>query len=103
MWYDELKGVQMNKCNARLVADWVEGEYHELDTNGQASAVVIAKTTRGDTLIREGDWIVTDVDERFRIVRLHELDLNTILRKAKIQQDRNILEVSTRKYDPKSR
>ena len=103
MWYDELKGVQMSKHNARQVADWVDGEYHELDVKGQASAVVIAKTTRGDTLIREGDWIVTDVDERFRIVRLHELDLNTILRKAKIQQDRNILEVSTRKYDPKSR
>lgn len=103
MWYDELKGVQMNKANARQIANWVDGECHELDTKGQASAVVIAKTTRGDTLIREGDWVVTDVDERFRIVRLHELDLGEILRKAKIQQDRNILEVSTRNYDPKTR
>lgn len=103
MWYDELKGVQMNKTNARDIAEWVEGEYHVLDTGGQSSVVVIAKTARGDTLIREGDWVVIDVDERFRIVRLRELDLREVRRKAETQKDRNILEVSTRKYDPKSK
>lgn len=98
MWYDKMSGVRLRKNNAKKVAEWVRGEYHFVKENGQDVVFVIANTPRGDVMIREGDWIAKDVDERFRIVRIEEMDIDKVLEKAKSRK--NVLQVSAKKYTP---
>lgn len=101
MWYDELSGVKLTKNNAKQVAQWIEGECHLVEENGNQLIFVIAKTSRGDIMVREGDWIAKDADERFRIVRIKSMDIETVLEKAKKVANRNILQVSARNYKPR--
>lgn len=98
MWYDQMKGVKLRKNNAKKVAEWVQGEAHFVKENGQDVAFVIATTPRGDVMIREGDWIAKDVDERFRIVRIEEMDIDKVLQK--VRSKKNVLQVSSKKYTP---
>ena len=98
MWYDKMSGIQLTRSNAKQVAEWVEGEAHFVKENGEDMVFVIANTPRGDVMIREGDWIAKDVDERFRIVRIDEMDLDETIQKSKNR--RNILQVSARNYNP---
>ena len=98
MWYDKMSGVRLRKNNAKKVAEWVRGECHFVKENGQDVVFVVANTPRGDVMIREGDWIAKDVDERFRIVRIDELDIDKVLEKAKSRK--NVLQVSAKKYTP---
>ena len=49
-------------------------------------------------MVREGDWIAKDVDERFRIVRIEEMNIDEVLKRA--QSRRNVLQVSAKKYSP---
>jgi len=100
MWYDQMSGVKLRKTNAKKVAEWVHGEYHFVKENGEDVVFVVANTPRGDVMIREGDWIAKDVDERFRIVRIDELDIDKVLAKSKSK--RNVLQVSAKKYAPQS-
>lgn len=98
MWYDQMSGVKLSKRNAKQVAQWIRGECHLVTEGGQQVVFVVAKTPRGDVLIREGDWIAKDVDERFRIVRIEELDIEAVLEKSR--SNKNVLQVSARKYTP---
>lgn len=98
MWYDQMSGIQLRKNNAKKVAEWVRGEYHFVKENGEDMVFVVANTPRGDVMIREGDWIAKDVDERFRIVRIEEMDLDKVIAKSKSK--RNVLQVSAKKYTP---
>ena len=100
MWYDKMSGIQLTRDNAKRVAKWVEGEAHFVKENGEDMVFVIANTPRGDVMIREGDWIAKDVDERFRIVRIDEMDLDETIKKS--QNRRNVLQVSARNFNPPS-
>lgn len=98
MWFDKMSGIRLRKNNAKKVAEWVRGECHAVKENGEDLVFVVANTPRGDVMIREGDWIAKDVDERFRIVRIEEMDLDKVLEKS--QSKRNVLHISTKKYTP---
>ena len=100
MWFDQMSGVQLRKNNAKKVAEWVRGEYHFVKENGTDIVFVVANTPRGDVMIREGDWIAKDVDERFRIVRIEELDIDKVLARSK--SNKNVLQVSAKKYTPQT-
>lgn len=98
MWFDQMSGVQLRKNNAKKISDWVSGECHFVKENGKDVVFVVANTPRGDVMIREGDWIAKDVDERFRIVRIEEMDIDKVLVRSKSK--RNVLQVSSKKYTP---
>lgn len=98
MWFDQMSGVQLRKNNAKKIAEWVRGECHFVKENGEDIVFVVANTPRGDVMIREGDWIAKDVDERFRIVRIEEMDIDKVLARSKSK--RNVLQVSAKKYTP---
>lgn len=98
MWFDQMSGVQLRKNNAKKIAEWVQGEYHCAKENGKEIVFVIANTPRGDVMLREGDWIAKDVDERFRIVRIEEMNIDEVLKRAKSR--RNVLQVSAKQYSP---
>lgn len=96
MWYDKMSGVKLQRSNAKKIASWIRGEYHFVNENGKEVVFVIAKTPRGDVFIREGDWVAKDVDERFRIVRIEEIDIDAVLEKTRSKK--NVLQVSEKKY-----
>lgn len=98
MWFDQMSGVQLRKNNAKKIAEWVRGEYHFVKENGADIVFVVANTSRGDVMIREGDWIAKDVDECFRIVRIEEMDIDKVLVRSKSKK--NVLQVSAKKYTP---
>lgn len=72
MWYDSLEGVQFTKDNGKDLAKWVGGELQEIS---QGSPVITIMTTRGELLLRQGDWVTKDREGRFRIVRINKVDL----------------------------
>lgn len=83
MWYDSLEGVQFTKDNGKDLAKWVGGELQDVSTNtrtdnvniSKATTVITIMTTRGELLLRQGDWVTKDREGRFRIVRINKVDL----------------------------
>lgn len=84
MWYDSLEGVQFNQKNGPDVAKWVGGQLQDLSRTDakevKSGNVITVTTARGEILIREGDWVTKDREGRFRVVRLHEIDIRNEVR-----------------------
>lgn len=80
MWFDHLRGVQLDNKNAKLVAKWTEGEVVSIQRKGESIPAVVVFTPRGEVLINQGDWVARDEDDRFRILRLEEIDLEQAFR-----------------------
>lgn len=73
VWYDNLKGVQLDHDNAQAVAKWVGANASVSRIDGVNK--VIITTNRGDIILEVGDYITIDADKRFKIVRIAEADL----------------------------
>lgn len=100
MWYDKLEGVVLDKKNGAKIAQWIEGEHHHVKEDGKDVHFVIASTARGDVLIREGDIVARDMDQRFRIVRINVQPIESFLEKKNRDASRRTLKVVDKKYDP---
>lgn len=72
MWFDDLKGFQFSKKNAAKIAKWIDGVVHSTD-NG---VFVMVPTSRGDMMVREGDWVAKDARGQTRLVRITEPDIS---------------------------
>lgn len=94
MWFDHLRGAQLNESNAKLIAEWAKGEVVRIQRNGKLIPVVIVHTPRGQVLIDQGDWVALDEDDRFRILRLEDIDLRSLL-KRKPTPNSTVLAVGT--------
>lgn len=73
VWYDNLKGVQLDPNNAGVVAKWI-GANASVSRIDDVNKVIIT-TNRGDIILEIGDYITIDSDKRFKIVRIAEADL----------------------------
>lgn len=73
VWYDNLKGVQLDPDNAGVVAKWI-GANASVSRIDDVNKVIIT-TNRGDIILEIGDYITIDSDKRFKIVRIAEADL----------------------------
>lgn len=94
MWFDHLRGDQLNESNAKLIAEWTKGEVVRIQRNGKLIPVVIVHTPRGQVLIDQGDWVALDEDDRFHILRLEDIDLRSLL-KRKPTPNSTVLSVGT--------
>lgn len=74
VWYDNLKGVKLDKTNAADVAKWIGTNARVVAQEG-VNLVCIA-TNRGDVIMAIGDYITIDADKRFKIVRISDADLS---------------------------
>lgn len=72
MWFDDLKGYQFNKKNAEKIAKWIDGVVHHTD----GGTFVMVPTSRGDMMVREGDWVAKDARGQTRLVRITEPDIS---------------------------
>lgn len=94
MWFDHLRGAQLNESNAKLIAEWTKGEVVRIQRNGKLIPGVVVHTPRGQVLIDQGDWVALDEDDRFRILQLEDIDLRSLLKK-KPTPNSTVLSVGT--------
>ena len=72
VWFDNLKGIQLDATNANDIAEWVGPNARVLSLDGVK--LVGIETNRGDVIMYIGDYITVDAENRFKIVRISEAD-----------------------------
>lgn len=84
MWFDNIKGVTFTKDNGKKLAEWIGGQYYTVkNEKGEDDHFISVSTKRGDILIRTGDFVGSDRNNRHRIVRRQEKNLDNLLSKKK--------------------
>ena len=69
VWFDDLRGIQLDSENAEKVAKWI-GPNASATRSDDGQRMVIIRTNRGDLIMHLGDYITRDSENRLKIVRI---------------------------------